>query len=141
MSCLQMVSGMVLVTLIGVNLQQGSNAMHQPLTKPFQEQVLQQIIYNPMVINVTVKSHPCTRLVTLSTHPINTPCQQIIYNPMVIDITVKSHPCTRLVTVHCPSFATFSYHLVHPFHMIFPITELTLSSHSTSSHLHLFLPA
>ena len=59
-----MVSGMVLVTLIGVNLQQGSNAMHQPLTAPFQEQVLQQIIYNPMVINITVKSHPCTRLVT-----------------------------------------------------------------------------
>ena len=49
--------------------QQGSNAMLQPQTTPFQEQVLQQVIYNPEVITITVKSHPCTSITAGATQP------------------------------------------------------------------------
>ena len=47
--------------------QQGSNAMLQPLITPFQEQTLQQVTYNPLVISITVKSHPCTSVTATPT--------------------------------------------------------------------------
>ena len=41
--------------------------MLQPLITPFQEQTLQQVTYNPLVISITVKSHPCTSVTATPT--------------------------------------------------------------------------